>query len=479
MLVLLPILLVVLFISTYKLTESPRTWYDDGLFMQVSRNVAHFNIFGVQYAPGEFDRSIASFVTTGYPVTYPIALVFKLFGIGLLQARIPMVIFLILLVTESFLLAYKLFGYKEAIISTFLLASFAPLYGNGKIVLGEIPGLFFLVLFLLLLNQWEDGGYKDRLVGVFLGLAAGLTIVTKPIFILLIPAVLIVILWKRKKIHPDIGNILWALFSFLIPVFLYYLTYFGKEDSIFKVLAFYGNNYSSELGDIQNSIFANVWRFFKETTPVYFFSAMLVWLGFYWFRARQNKPIKLAESVAISFSILVGLAYLKTPGWYRYFFPGHVLALLFLPAAFLNVVGCVSQRLPKGKLLVSLSPIIFAAMIIFQFYQVGFNSWVAGDYHSTRSKELGNYFKNFDKNKSVFVYEAAETVTFLPNDNYYQFFHITGDRFLGDRQPLLAGVPDEVIIASKSMGIGRGYLSAYQLKTKLYRDLYYIFEKKK
>ena len=58
-----------------------------------------------------------------------------------------MVVFLLMLVAASFWLIYEVFGYKEAVISTLLLVSFAPLYGNGKIVLGEIPGLLFLVLF--------------------------------------------------------------------------------------------------------------------------------------------------------------------------------------------------------------------------------------------------------------------------------------------------------------------------------------------
>ena len=77
--ILVAIFLAVFFISTYKLTESPRTWYDDGLFMQVARNVVHFNTFGVQSAPGEIDRSIASYVTTGPSVTYPIAIIYRLF----------------------------------------------------------------------------------------------------------------------------------------------------------------------------------------------------------------------------------------------------------------------------------------------------------------------------------------------------------------------------------------------------------------
>jgi len=476
--ILVAIFLAVFFISTYKLTESPRTWYDDGLFMQVARNVVHFNTFGVQSAPGEIDRSIASYVTTGPSVTYPIAIIYKFFGVGLLQARLLMVVFLLMLVAASFWLIYEVFGYKEAVISTLLLVSFAPLYGNGKIVLGEIPGLLFLVLFLLALNKLEDSGYKNHFWSVWAGLGMGLAIVAKPIFILLLPAVVIWVLWKRKTIRLDAGSALRFFIFFLAPVFLFYLTYFGKENSVFGVLSFYGNNYSAGLKDILVSVINNIRKLFNESTPIYFSATMIVWIWFYWFRSRRNIIIKSAESVAILFSILIGLAYLKTPGWYRYFFPGHILALMFFPVAFASFAKFVSQRLLKDKLPHFLPFAALGLIIIFQFYQVGFSSWVAGDYGSTRTKELRDYLGSLDKNKSIFVYQAAEAVTFLPHDNYYQYFHITGDRFLGDRQPLLAGIPDEVIIASKSVTVGREYLAKYKPKTRLYRDLYLIFEKK-
>ncbi|HEY4507135.1 MAG TPA: glycosyltransferase family 39 protein [Candidatus Paceibacterota bacterium] len=474
----IPILLVVIFISTYKLTESPRTWYDDGLFMQVARNFAHFGVFGVQSSPGELDESIAGYVTTGYSVTYPIGLVFKFFGVGLLQARIPMVVFILLLLVVVFFLIYRLFGYKHAIVSTLLLASFAPVYGNGKLVLGEVPGMFFLVLFLLLLNRIEEVSHKKIVPSILLGLVGGLVVVTKPIFILLIPAVLICIWLRRKKINFTGNNIFFIGLFFLILVLLFFVTYFGEKDSVFGVLSFYGNNYSAGLGDILAAIPNNLERFFKETTPGYFALTMLFWLCSYLLRIRKKQAIGLAENVAILFAILIAIAYLKTPGWYRYLFPGQVLALIFSPSAFSRVYDFVNNKLLRSAAPQFFWSIIFAVIIAFQFYQIGFSSWVAGDYKSTRSKELREYLGNLDKNKSIFVYEAAEAVTFLQSDNYYQFFHITGDRYLGDREFLTSGIPDEVIISSKSMNSGREFLKKYKLKTKLYRDLYFVFEKK-
>lgn len=475
--ILLPIFLIALFISTYKLTESPRVWHDDGLNMQVARNVAHFNRFQLQAAPGEFVSPIATLISTGYPVTYPVGLAFKIFGVGILQARVVMVAFLMLLILASYLLIYKIYGHSKAAIATLLLVSFAPLYGNGKILLGEIPGLLFLVLFLLSVVRLEESGYSRPLDYVWLGLTAGLTVSTKPIFLLLIPAFLLAIWLERKRIrHNKVGYIL-AVSSFSVMLAVFYFTEMAGE-SLFRVLSYYGNAYEASLQAMIEAVFMNFLRFFKETTPVYFFLLMLFWFGFWRVRIIEQKQVKLAEKIALFFSVIMLLAYLKTPGWYRYFFPAHLLALLFLPAVLFGVFPFINKFF-RYKIPVSLLGYGLAIMITFQFYQVGFSSWVAGDYGSTRSKELRDYFKDFPNNKSVFIYQATEVVAFLPSDNYYQFFRVSGQTLFGDRQILISAVPNEVIVSAKVLEESKKYLSAYKLKTTLYKNLYYVFERKK
>ena len=80
---------ILLFFSTYRLTESPPTWYDEGIYDQLAENMAVHGTQRMQVAPDTY-VSTAS-VTGGYPFLYPISLAFRLFGVGLLQARIVMV----------------------------------------------------------------------------------------------------------------------------------------------------------------------------------------------------------------------------------------------------------------------------------------------------------------------------------------------------------------------------------------------------
>ena len=96
------VFLGVLFLATYKLTESPPTWMDEGLIIQPVKNLVESGVYEVQIAPDHFVSP--SFISTSYPVTFPIALSFKLFGVGLLQARAVMVLYILLFISVVFLL---------------------------------------------------------------------------------------------------------------------------------------------------------------------------------------------------------------------------------------------------------------------------------------------------------------------------------------------------------------------------------------
>ena len=132
----------ILFASTYKLIESPSVWYDEGIYVQIATNLANNGLVGMRFSPTEI-LHVSKF-TVEYPVIYPLAGVFKIFGFSILSARLLMVFFILGLAVARYFLIRKLFGPNLALLSLALLATFPPLYGNGKSVLGETPGLFFV-----------------------------------------------------------------------------------------------------------------------------------------------------------------------------------------------------------------------------------------------------------------------------------------------------------------------------------------------
>ena len=86
---------------------------------------------------------VSKLITVSYPLIYPLAFAFKIFGSGIIVARGTMVF---LLWDSS---SFPIFSPEDSLVFPYalgtvaLLSTFAPLYGNGKSVLGEgSPGFF-------------------------------------------------------------------------------------------------------------------------------------------------------------------------------------------------------------------------------------------------------------------------------------------------------------------------------------------------
>lgn len=458
--------LVAAFFTFYKLTESPHVWQDEGIIAQVPRNIAYFGKGLIQVVPGEFTS--AGSITTSYPVTYPIALIFKLFGVGILQARLVMAAFIMSFFTALYFLIRKK-SISAVLCSLFLLASFAPIYGNGKNVLGEVPGLFYLILFLIFIDRaLSDMKRSDFAVaGLFLGLCA----VTKPIFLVLIPAFLVVLfLYKREALKiffENKINVLW----FVTPVFFAFLVWFFAQfsgDSLRDILSYYSNPYSLNL---KEAIFSNLARFIKEAQPIYFLAAMIAWLVSIVIRRKDKALSDFGEMTAFAFSALILLAYLRTPGYYRYFFPGQVLALAYLP----NSLLVIFKGNIKKILIISCLILLVAA----QLYQTMFNSWISGSFNNTGTAKLEAYFKNADKIEEILVFNAAEILMFLPHNNYRQYhqYHTEGSQTsMGDENLALleGGLVKKVIATEKFWDKSADYAKYYIITDRV--DKYIILE---
>lgn len=436
---------VVAFFATYKLTESPPTWYDEGIYIQVAQSFSERGTQTIQVAPDEFRQ--VDFLTVGYPLIAPVAASLKLFGNTLLAARLSMVLFILLCAASAWMLLYRLLGRREALLGLMLLATFPILYGNGKNVLGEVPGLFYSMLALLALHRLQTQRFEGVENYALLGLAAGPVAATKPIFMLMPLAIGLVLLLHIQSIPLRVKHIGAALGAFLAPLALWGYLQFGQVDPS-AILAYYANPYG--VASITGTVMQNLLGFLTETTPLYCAALMLLWIAALVIRLYRKESISLVEESAFVFSVLILIAYLRTAGWYRYLFEAMVFALMFAPHSLQILSETVGRHLASVRPYATHGTIVVVAgLVVMQFYQLNYASWVAEHYDTTRTADMIEYFSTFPPTKSIFVYNSPAAVIFLPTKNYYQYIQPTEAISYGEEQlPLIAeGIPDAILIA--------------------------------
>jgi 4-amino-4-deoxy-L-arabinose transferase-like glycosyltransferase len=451
-----------IFFATYKLTESPAIWYDEGFYTQTAAHIAHYGTQALQIAPDEFVST--EHVTVGFPALYPIGLSYRLFGVGVGQGRAVMAVFICLFVGSAWALVRRMFGATAAAWSVLLMASFAMLYGNGKSVLGEVPGLFFLMLALLALFMLERHRYRGVARYVLAGLAVALCVVTKPIFLLLLGGLFITYALRWKSIPLDWKGAAYGSLAAIGVLALWAYLQFGAGFSLGSVLSFYANPYSLNVRDV---LLQNLLRFFTEATPLYTLVTLAVWTGSLWIR-RKKDEVSSVEFAAFFFCLLVLAAYLRLPGWYRYLFPALTVQLIFLPPSLVILWAWAREKVSmvgKRSYLVWTPYAVLALLVGMQFYQTAFSSYVADYYSSTATQELTAELRAIGGSKSFFLYNVPQAAVLLPTENYYQYLPVTDSLVIGaDALPVLEkGGADFVIAETATYDAHKDVFAQYRL----------------
>lgn|SRR3989344_2332303 len=465
------ILFVAGFFATYKLTESPGVWYDEGFYVQAASNLATDGQMGLRIAPNFIEPS-SKLISVGYPLIYPLALGFKIFGVNILTARSVMVIFILGFLVASYFLARRLFGNTFALGVLALLATLPPLYGNGKSVLGEVPGLFYLILFLLFFNLARSSTTKKYLWFVLTGISAGLCVATKPTFLLLLPAIAVGVLFEWRRGNLNFKEIFVVSLSTIAPIIYWLVSQFQTEDSLGGVLFEYANPY--QITDMLHVILVNLGHLFTDVGTLYLTGIMFIWFLALGIRFKAKEKISAEEIMALVFSLLIIVAYTRTAGWYRYLFEAQAISLLFFPNALFTLFKRV--HIPQAR------KIVLATTLLLTFlgaYQVMFNSWVAESYNSHKSAFWQTYFNAMPTTTSLFFYDVPEVAFFSLSDNYYQYISPSGWPIGKEQLVVLEkGEADIIIVRSDTYKSRRDTIfHSYQIDQTAYK--YTILQKKK
>src|SRR5687767_7406822 len=123
MLSLAAVTVLTLLLGIPRLEQYPATWFDEGMHLQVARNLITDGTYAARSADGTLDY--APSIGVGPTVLLPVAGALELFGANLTAGRAVLVLYLIVATALLFAIARSLFG-PVAGIATVALALAMP-----------------------------------------------------------------------------------------------------------------------------------------------------------------------------------------------------------------------------------------------------------------------------------------------------------------------------------------------------------------
>jgi len=413
--------LIIIFVNVYSartLTTKPAVWYDEGINIELARNFSEFGQLDLVVAPLTFSGRGPTIGSTGYTTTLPLALVFKIFGFGLEQARLYMLVWMTALVVCLFIFAQKTWGADTALLATFLVATFASFYGNGRSVMGEIPGFVFILLCLI----WYLHKNNIFMAGIFLGLA----IISKPsVFIFFIPAFVLLLLWQKRNFFSNLFKLGASSFlAFIVWIVIYSAT--ALAPATWNVLGtHFSNPYEREglnsIINIKNNLIA--WP--HSSTLVYFsLLALVVTVAAYFDRDfyKKNRPLFL---LAGFYSLGAIFYFLKNITIFHYLAAVQLLIFILLAPSLKVLINRFFSRGYSRLLTI----VCFSFLILFQFVYLFTGAKL---FYSNAPQATFNYVQeNYSPDEIVGLIDMPPVAALIPAHRRLQTISTYGLRDLG------------------------------------------------
>jgi 4-amino-4-deoxy-L-arabinose transferase-like glycosyltransferase len=354
------ILGVAAILAVINLPYAPRTWYDEGSHLHVPKTLVQDGVYADKSAEGY--RFHGPTIGVGPTVMLPIAGVFKLFGIGLTQGRAVIAIYMLVALVAFFAFTQRFQGHTVALLAMALLIAsrtrgYEGLIEYGRQVLGEVPGLAFMLLGLLAwvqalkslerARQTNPSAQASLGLCIAAGLGLGLALLTKNQFVLIIPPALGLIAlldwryyraadWRFRLIPPIVACLCFGILTFLQYQFLGAGTFMKTVEETRKAAG--GAIF---VFNMQATLRAG----FYLIRPDLYGGLLLPALAYTIWRARQKSAQGLIEAAC---ALLVGLwlAWFvgASLGWPRYAFPAVALGAIGVARLLVDVFTLAFSR---------------------------------------------------------------------------------------------------------------------------------------
>jgi 4-amino-4-deoxy-L-arabinose transferase-like glycosyltransferase len=349
---------VALPLLVFRLDTYPSLWFDEGYKLNAARTLAERGLYGTYTVEGylPFDPGIS-----GGPADIGlIALSFKLFGPGVLPARLMMSLYALLALWAMYRLATYLTQRVAATLIGLVILAAPSIQGVGFILIGrqvlaEMPALALILLGVWWwVQSWEAGRKWSAGLALLAGMAMGLGILSKTqIAIALVPALTLTAglrIMRRKfawwlEMLPVVSLLgvygVWSLIGKLLtPADL------GIENAAMLRDAIQSNLLTPLLG---NTLTQSAWSVLAVMLTSIAVTGLRLWRSVSGTHKLGNADwLELFLAIFVLFTALWFA--LLSVGWPRYAFAGLMVSWLLLGRAAWGVLAWLTKQVEERRL---------------------------------------------------------------------------------------------------------------------------------
>ncbi|MBI4642551.1 MAG: glycosyltransferase family 39 protein [Deltaproteobacteria bacterium] len=309
--------------SFYNLANYPTIWWDEAIFSETAANLVQHGRYAFTVQSPSQLSDLDFRISVGPAVILPVALAYKLLGVGVAHGRLAAGAYLVLAFLALFLAARRFWGSNVALGAVALALLGTDVLHWGRSVLGDVPALGLFLLGVWFLSRGLD---NLSLISLFLGgIFLGLAFDAKEFYGLafLPPLALLARRW-----WPDKVRLLKALLAFGLGLSLPLAGYLLLKVLILGSLTDAVHHFLDQKKLLCHEFFTplTIGRIYPESL-LYILRHPLFWLGSLgayglWRKGR----LSWGEKLWLWNFLLWSLVYLTAVYWHRFALPALFLA---------------------------------------------------------------------------------------------------------------------------------------------------------
>ena len=422
---------------TGDVVSSPSYWVDEAVSVEKARNFITYGELDVAVAPGVLSGKPYATAAAGPLLTLPLAGFFSLFGIGIMQTRVYMLLWLIVLLCVSYFLVRKISGRGTALCAVLLMATFSPFYANGKTATGDVPGFVALLLGLsyLYVRKWY----------MFSGMLLGIATITKPSLYIPLVAVAVfeIVCSEHEKRIRKALTVAGGAVLILVPWLVSLPSYPFSLTSWNEVYVFFQNPFPAGAANV-----FGIDALLHSTVLQYLVLVVAALFGVWHTRGRDEAWVRCMRFCFL-YALAAFVLYLRSPGWLRYLLGGTLLLFLVFPQILQTILHQRAWRyhVPLWGATAILIMLIGAQAIHFFFF-----SWRTASDVTMRNAILLQQLVRPDE--TIGFINAPTIASLFDSRRKYQVVRISGNTVLGE-SPLAVYsdmLPDYVFMPHSRFG---------------------------